>query len=153
MSPVQKTKVFPVVPEFFLRLLDEGRWVHPGDEVLRLVVPCIECPLDFLDSVELVQLESGGHLADSPVYSALFKEVRGSRMTSSVELPWRDVEKSILIAVNRDIGYDVAIALDFRSGASDPRVIASAWDKNLKRVDWVEVAPTFTAFLKMTGIE
>ena len=147
-----EAKFMPAIPEIFKRLLHAGRWVHPGDDVLRQIVPCIDDPLDFLDSIESILRESSGHLADIPHSSKLFKEVRGSRMAAPVELPFRDVEKSIFIAVNREIGADVAIALDFRNGAADPRVIASAWDEKSKEVNWIEVAPTFSEFLKRIGI-
>ncbi len=32
-----------------------------------------------------------------------------------------------LIAVNRESGADVAIALDYRTSMTDPRVVASDW--------------------------
>ena len=79
------------------------------------------------------------------------RELRGSLQALPVELPWRDVERSILVAVNRNVGDDVAIALDFRTSQSDPRVIASAWRED--GLFWEEVAPTFTQFLRAIPVD
>jgi hypothetical protein len=134
-----------------IHLLEAGLWKHPGEDVLHDVVPWITDPLVFLPSIDQIERESRGYLADYPVSSKHMRELRGSLQALPVELPWRDVERSILVAVNRNVGDDVAIALDFRTSQSDPRVIASAWRED--GLFWEEVAPTFTQFLRAIPVD
>lgn len=68
-------------------------------------------------------------------------------------LPWLDAEQAILIAVNRNPGDDVAIALDYRQDAVDPRIVASHWDKNVKGAPWEEIAPSFSAFVEKLRLD
>jgi hypothetical protein len=77
--------------------------------------------------------------------------VRGS-ITGPVEPPWLDAELAFLIVVNRIPGDDVAIALDYRSDAAAPAVIASDVWTNPSSHLWRPVAPTFEAFATMLGI-
>ncbi|WP_149824586.1 hypothetical protein [Streptomyces tailanensis] len=116
-----------VVPPLLMSLLREGRWVHPGDEELRRLIPWFEDPLDFLTSVAGMEWESRSMdmFADDASYPELFREVRGSEREAPVELPWLDVEKAFLIAVCRHAGDDVALALDYRTDPADPRVVGS----------------------------
>jgi hypothetical protein len=46
-------------------------------------------------------------------------------VTVSLELPWLDVDKAFFIAVAQYAGDDTAVALDYRTSAFDPRVVAS----------------------------
>jgi hypothetical protein len=149
------------LPKLLVSLLDSGRWRHPGDDVLRAVIPWFEDPLHFLQSAAGMRGASSGWLfedgtADDPRGSAIFHVVRGS-VTGPSQLPWLDVELAINIAVNRRPGDDVSIALDYRTDASDPRVVASdAWtrrDKNGRvQYVWRQVAPTFSAFAEALGL-
>lgn len=148
-----ESEIVPPIPSLLISLLEAGLWKHPGEDVLHNVVPWITDPLDFLTSIDQIERESSGHLADYPDSSKRARELRGSLQAPSVELPWRDVDRSILIAVNRNLGDDVAIALDFRTSQSDPRVIASAWRGHPMEVFWEEVAPTFTQFLRAIHID
>ena len=71
--------------------------------------------------------------------------------------PWLDVEQALNIAVNRRPGDDVAIALDYRTGLSDPRVVGSdAWtgqhETGQFRYVWREVAPAFSVFAEALGL-
>jgi hypothetical protein len=72
--------------------------------------------------------------------------VRGSRTGSRVELPWLDVEQAILIAVNRNPGDDVAVALNLRTNPTDPAVVASDFWSRPRQCQWRPVTPTFTEF-------
>jgi hypothetical protein len=81
----------------------------------------------------------------------VYHEVRGRLAVEPVELPWRDVDRSFLVAVNRFGGDDVGIALDYRTSASDPRVIANDWGSERWCV-WREVAPTFSQFVHVLGM-
>ena len=68
----------------------------------------------------------------------------------SAGLPWLDPKKAVFIAVNRMPGDDVAIALDYRTGPTTPRVVASRWDDTGS--SWFEVAPTFGEFCALIGL-
>jgi hypothetical protein len=148
------------LPRLLVSLLDSGRWRHPGDDVLRAVVPWFEDPLDFLHSPAEMRRESTflyeDGTADDPRGSALFHVVRGS-VAGPGDLPWLDVEQAFNIAVNNRPGDDVAIALDYRADLSDPRVVGSdAWTGRHQtgRVTyvWREVAPSFSAFAEALGL-
>lgn len=56
---------------------------------------------------------------------AFFHLRPGSTQPEPVELPWLDVEQAVFIAVNREPGADLGIALDDRTSRDDPRVVAS----------------------------
>ncbi|MGH3390108.1 MAG: hypothetical protein ACRDOO_14660 [Actinomadura sp.] len=138
-----------VLPALLLELLTSGRWRHPGDDALHEIMPWFEDPLDFLTDVDQIRRESRAldHLTD-------FRWARGSTAPGPVELPWLDVELAVLVAVNRIPGDDVAIALDYRTSTSDPRVVASDVWTDPRRCAWRTIAPTlsaFTAGLKLTG--
>ncbi|TWT59106.1 hypothetical protein KOR42_24950 [Thalassoglobus neptunius] len=130
--------------------MDDGKWVHPGDNVIKTVVPFLNEPVDFL-SVASMKGESSGHLADKPDDSSLFHEMRGSDSIIVPDLPWRDVNRSLFIAVNRVPGDDIGIALDFRKGAeTDPSVIASDWGDGTCK--WRRVSDSLTEFLQRVGL-
>jgi hypothetical protein len=148
------------LPRLLVSLLDSGRWRHPGDDVLTAVVPWFEDPLDFLGSPGRMRWES--HFlyedgsADNRRDSAFFHVIRGS-VAGPSDLPWLDVEQAFNIAVNRRPGDDVAIALDYRTDPSDPRVIGSdVWTSQHQagRVQyaWRQVAPAFSAFAEALGL-
>jgi hypothetical protein len=69
-----------------------------------------------------------------------------------VELPWLDPELAVLIAVNRDPGDDIAVALDYRSDAVEPRVVASDFWTDPRHCSWRLVTPTFTGFAAALGL-
>ena len=139
------------MPPALVSLIESGRWVHPGDDVLKKVMPFLEAPVDFL-SIDSMESESSGHLANDPRYSSMFHEMRGSDSVSVPDLPWRDVSRSFFIAVNRYLGDDIGIALDFRKGGeADPSVIASHWgDQTCK---WVRVSDSLSGFLRLVGLQ
>jgi hypothetical protein len=142
------------VPGLLVRLLADGRWRHPGDEVLREVMPWFEDPLIFLTGVDRMERASGSLdlFADDPQSSELFREVRGSVAGEPVQLPWLDVERAFLIAVNRIPGDDVAVALDYRGDVVDPRVVASDFWSDPRQCAWRVVAPTFSSFACALGV-
>ena len=141
------------LPDLLIDLLAAGRWRHPGDDVVREVVPWFEDPLIFLTSVDHMHRESRSLdlFADNSRSSELFRVARRS-VVGPVELPWLDVELAFLVAVNRMPGDDVAIALDYRSDPSDPRVVASDLWTDPKQCAWRVVAPTLSAFAEMLGL-
>src|SRR5688500_16298456 len=62
------------LPALLISLIQQGRWLHPGDGVMLAVIPFLRDPVDFLDLAGM-RLESSGRLADHPDSSALFHEV------------------------------------------------------------------------------
>jgi hypothetical protein len=139
------------MPELLVALIRQGRWVHPGDARLRELIPFLIDPVDFLVSSEAMARESSGHLADDPRLSTVFHLIRGGRAAEPVELPWLDADRAFFVAVNRWPGDDVGIALDYRTGADDPRVVAGDWGSGQGCV-WREVAPTFSEFVRLLGL-
>jgi hypothetical protein len=140
------------VPSLLVELLEQHRWRHPGDEALRHLIPFLREPVDFLTSVEAMRRESAGSLADEPRFAKVFHMARGSRSAEPVCLPWLDVELSVFVAVNRFPGDDLGIALDYRTDATDPRVVASDWDDGPGGCEWREVAPSFSQFVRTLGV-
>jgi hypothetical protein len=141
------------VPTELVSLLDQGRWRHPGDAAMTRMIPWFESPLDFLTSTAAMEFESGSldMSADDPSL-AFFREARRSRTGGPVELPWLDVEQAFLIAVNRVPGDDVALALDYRTDPSDPRVVGSDFWADPRLCEWRVVAPSLSAFVAELGI-
>jgi hypothetical protein len=149
-----------VLPQLLVSLLGSGRWRHPGDDALSAFVPWFEDPLDFLRSPGEIRRESHwlyeDGSADDRRQSGLFHVVRGS-VAGPSDLPWLDVEQAFNIAVNKRPGDDVAIALDYRTDPSDPRVVGSdAWTRRDQtgrlQYAWRQVAPTFSAFVEALGL-
>jgi hypothetical protein len=136
------------LPTLLLELLDSGRWKTPDDQLMRAKIPSLKEPVDFLRSVEHIAFESQGFLADDERTASLFHEYRSSTGVEK-SLPWRDVEKSLLIAVNREIGADLGIALDYRSGTGDPSVLISDWWTGDHTCHWREVTKTFAEFVSL----
>jgi hypothetical protein len=143
-----------------VRLLDDDQWRHPGEDVLKAVIPWFDAPLDFLRTPGEMGRESQflyeDGSADNRRESAFFHVVRGS-VTGRADLPWLDVEQAFNIAVNRQLGDDVAIALDYRTDPSDPRVVGSdIWTSQHQtgrvEYEWRQVAPSFSVFAEALGL-
>ena len=143
-----------VLPGQLVELMNTGGWQHPGDQALRDLMPWFEDPLLFLTSINWMRREtpSLSQFADDPPSAQLFRVTRGSTAESPVDLPWLDVERAVLIAVNRQPGDDVAMALDYRSDPTDPRIVASDFWTNPKQCSWRMVAPTFSHLLDHLGL-
>ncbi len=139
------------LPSLLVELLQKGRWQHPGDEALQRLIPFLREPVDFLTTVEGMRRESTGFLADEPRIAKVFHMTRGSKKGEPVCLPWLDVELAVFVAVNRMSGDDLGIALDYRTGKVDPRVVASDWDEGPGGCKWREVSPSFSQFVHLLG--
>ncbi|MFI7709321.1 hypothetical protein [Nonomuraea sp. NPDC049480] len=137
------------LPALLLELLASGQWRHPGEEALRTIMPWFEDPLDFLKDVDQIRRESRSldWMAEDAATADLFRQASGNRSISPVELPWLDVDQAVLIAVNRNPGDDVAIALDYRNSRTDPRVVASDFWTEPHQCAWRIITPTFSAFV------
>jgi hypothetical protein len=140
-----------IFPPLLVELMNTGRWKQPSDEKIKLVIPFLQEPVDFLFDVDKIRRESSGVLADMPDMSEFFHEYRGSK-TSEKDLPWLDVDRALFIAVNRVAGADIAIALDYRTDVNDPRVVASDWWSVDKTHFWREAESRFSDFVKRLGI-
>ncbi|WP_157437870.1 hypothetical protein [Actinoplanes subtropicus] len=143
-----------VVPPLLLGLLRDCRWRHPGETALNRVMPWFKDPLHFLDSVQAMARESNSLdiLTDDAASAQLFRQARGTRPGSHVDLPWLDVDKAFLVAVNKLPGDDTAIALDYRTDHTDPRVVASDFWTDPRICSWREVTPTFSALVGAFGL-
>jgi hypothetical protein len=141
------------LPPLFVQLLHEGRWHHPGDEALRRLIPFLREPVNFLTTVEAMRWESPGSLAEEPGLAAVYHVARSSKSVKPVGLPWLDVELAAFVAVNRFPGDDLAIALDYRTGSVNPRVVANDWHSRAGGCIWREVAPSFSAFVRALELQ
>ena len=131
------------LPTLLVEMMQDGRWSHPGAEAIVRPVPFIKDELSFQTSPS--QIVSGACLMETDEdENKILHEYRGSRFDQPRELPWIDVEKSVLLAINRFPGDDVAISLDYRTSTIDPRVIGSEWTDS--GCFWREIAPAFTVF-------
>ena len=140
------------LPPLLVELLQQDRWRHPGDEVLRQLLPFVGEPVEFLTDVEAMRRESRGFLAGDGDSAKWFHEARGSKTSEPICLPWLDVELAVFIAVNRALGDDLGIALDYRTASDDPRIVASDWGQDATGCLWREVAPTFSQFARMLAL-
>jgi hypothetical protein len=140
------------LPPLLLQLLQTGRWKTPEDKVMLSVIPRLKEPVVFLGSIEHIAFESQGFLADDPKTAQLFHEYRGSCGIERT-LPWRDVERSILLAVNRELGADLGVVLDYRSGPKEPSVLVSDWWTGDHTCHWCKVCDTFSEFVSLLDLE
>ena len=137
------------LPKLLTDLLRCGQWRHPGDDVLKELIPFPMDAVDFLKNIRWIERESSSLLcqAEDARLRGVFYLSRGSQACSPVDLPWLDAEKAVLIAVSRMAGDDVAIALDYRENIVDPRVVASHWVDGGKEAPWGEVSRSFSTFV------
>jgi hypothetical protein len=137
------------LPPLLIEMMKDGRWNHLGTTVIKRIAPFIKEELEFRTSQYQIPTEEC-LMGPNEDQNEIFHEYRGSRFIDTRELPWIDIEKSALIAINRIPGDDVAIALDYRTSITDPRVIGSEWiDGNNCGCFWREISSSFTVFAKM----
>jgi hypothetical protein len=142
------------LPARLLSLIARGRWRHPGDAVLAEAVPWFDGPLSFVRDPAQMEWASRSMdmFADDP-HSAFLRQARGSTAAAPLELPWLDVEQAVLIAICRNPGDEVALALDYRTGAADPRVVGSDFRTDPLMCEWRVVAPAFSLFATSLGLD
>ncbi|MGW8569822.1 hypothetical protein [Streptomyces niveus] len=141
------------LPALLMSLIDSDLWRHPGDVVLAKAIPWFKDPLAFVSNPEQMAYasQSMDTFADDP-HSAFFRQARGSRSLAPLELPWLDVERAVLIATTRNPGDDGALALDYRTDPSDPRIVGSDFWTDPLLCQWRVVAPTFSGFVSSLGL-
>jgi len=140
MNTARRESQLPL-PPLLSDLLASGRWRQPTDEVIHAAVPFLREPVDFLLSEARMRFESQGQCSGLPH----FREYRGSE-SEPRPLPWLDDDLVLFIAVNREIGADIGIALDYRTSSIDPRVVASDWWSGDSTCHWREVTSTLSEF-------
>ncbi len=124
--------------------MSNGTWIHPGHEKLQKVVPFITDPLVFLNSYQTMLFESSFSYVEEE--DELFFVYKGS-VVEPRELPWVDSEKILLIAVNENLGDDVAIGLDYRTGENSPIVVGTHWLNGDKGCEWEIISDSISDFL------
>ena len=130
------------LPPLLRQLMVAGRWRQPRDSVMFAAVPFLRDPVDFLLSEAGMRFESVGH----GVGFSHMREYRGSE-SEPRPLPWLDADLSLFIAVNRKIGDDLGIELDYRTSYTDPLVVASDWWTGDHTLHWREAFLTFSSFV------
>ena len=139
------------VPPALISLIEVGNWKHPGDDVIKNVIPFRSEFVGFMTIDEMERNASGLGWGDTEKGALCFKERRGTDTVAVPDLPWRDMNKSFFIATDREHGSVGGIALDFRAGPEgDPRVIANASGLNL--YEWRLVTNSFSEFLQRIGL-
>jgi hypothetical protein len=143
------------LPKLLMEMLEQGRWKHPGDEVLRSLIPGLyeptHDPVDFLQSVDSIARNSPNGPIGGKEMMNTYKEKRGSG-GAVPELPWVDVEKRLLVAVCKWPGDDVGIALDYRTSVTDPSVVALCYGGDGIGFYWTRVSDSFTKFVECSGL-
>ncbi len=150
------------VPDLLLDLIAEGKWLQPSKHQWETITPWLKEPIDQVDlllSLDKMQSESRG----LDYLTGLQWSICSSKILTHYQdhSLWLNADKAFLIAVNREIGSDLALALDFRKTPSNPRVIASVYvdqhdiskaeKSNLQQEQmhfWREVSPCFHEFVK-----
>ena len=109
-------------------------------------------PLVFLLSIAQMRRESQSLdlIADDCQSSQLFREAQGS--VGRADLPWLDLERAVLVAVNKRPGDDVAVALDYRTDPADPPVVGSDFWTDPEQCTWRIITPTLTGFVAALGL-
>jgi hypothetical protein len=140
------------LPPLLISLIQQGKWKHPGEDVLHSVIPFLHDKMDFM-TPEQRRSETEGQLeiVDLPIQLPHMRQARGSKASTPLDLPWLDVEKMVFLAIGQQRGDDEAIALDYRTSTADPRVIACE-SRAYDGFYWREVTPTFTEFVERLGL-
>ncbi len=146
-------------PPLLLALVAEGRWRQPSDDAWRRAVPWLLDPDDALGLVPATDF------AGSEVYTGFGEEVVDPVLLSTcspecgpehVDDPRMvDASRAIIIAMNRVLGSDLAVVLDLRRDADDPRVVASFWVEDGGSGvphTWREAAPRLSEFVVVLGL-
>jgi hypothetical protein len=143
MNTARRESQLPLPPQ--LRdLMASGRWRQPPDEAIYAAVPFLREPVDFLLSETRMRFESQGQCVGLPH----FREHRSSE-SEARPLPWLDDDFALFIAINREIGADIGVALDYRTSSVNPRVVASDWwSDDPATCCWREVTSTFSEFVR-----
>ncbi|HEY1187433.1 MAG TPA: hypothetical protein VGE74_07230 [Gemmata sp.] len=77
----------------------------------------------------------------------------GSTVLYTRNCPLDQIVPEALIEVGDfGLGADAPVALDYRDGTDEPRVIRLLWAGGGSRNRWVQMAPDFAAFAEAPGL-
>ncbi|MGC5288182.1 hypothetical protein [Micromonospora sp. DT231] len=133
------------LPDPLIDLIESGRWRHPGDEVLRQLIPWLDDPLDFMTTIDELRLHNR-LIAELGTDTLEFFQIGRGSAARPIVMPWLDLDQAVFIAECRYAGDDIAVALDYRTNPADPRVLATALPA-ARHCSWRQVTPTFTQFV------
>ncbi len=136
-------------PPAFAELWSAGEWQQPDEALIQSLIPWLQGPIEFIEAMHWMVTENHTLLADHRYDARTWREYRGSVSPDKTDLPWRDLDQSLFLAVNRNPGDDLGVALDFRTSTDNPRVVASYWcgEREDYHVEWRLVTDTFSEFL------
>lgn len=157
--PAETPEGFPKIrnlelPKFYVIKFENGKLIETDKANLNQMIPWLPGEIELIDSFDWLITENTTALADSQFGSRLHRVYRGSRSDEKLDLPWLDVELSVVIAVNKQHGADLGVALDYRTSMKDPRVVATVWE-NLPEphVEWRVVADKASEFFSAMELE
>lgn len=158
-----RTSVHLEVPSVVLEAMREGGWPKGRirGSILQASGPFpADCDVELLQSLDEMVGEASEisdiswlrKCADNPELASKYQVTRGTANAGPIELPWLDVEQALVIGGGADYGDDTLIVLDYRSKATEPRVVVNVWSQGRPlQVEWRELAPTVTRFMQMLG--
>jgi hypothetical protein len=144
-SAMASVRALPL-PPLLVTLMETGRWGHPGEDLMRERIPFIQDPMQFMTTHADMLFSSSPFTGLDRNEFDTFSEYRGSKIAERA-LPWLDVEKRLNIIVNREIGDDTCIALDYRTGLHAPRVVGC--EHVAGKILYREISPSFESFVKL----
>lgn len=125
------------VPSLLVKLVNEGFWVKGSELDIKKHYEFLNDPLTFLQSFQ------GMKSTPSFKYDEVLRIYSSSEVGLNRNLPWLDIDNSIFIAINKNPGDDIAIALDYRDNSTSPIVVASKWTEVNGYCEWVKIENTF----------
>ncbi|TQJ22477.1 hypothetical protein FBZ33_2730 [Micromonospora sp. A202] len=135
------------LPGPLIRLLNSGRWRHPGDRALRQLIPWLDDPLDFMTTIDELCLHNR-LIAQLDAGTMQFFQIRRGGAGQPIAMPWLDLDQAVFIAECRYAGDDIAVALDYRTSPIDPRVLATDTATLAQQhLSWRQVTPTLSQFI------
>lgn len=147
------------IPKFLLDAMADPRWPHgriSGSRFQQMAPGLAGIDFELISTPE--QLIQNG-LADTKTLirfeeSAKTREflalAAGTKCAHKVELPTLDVEQILVIGGGADWGDDFWMALDFRSGRSNPQVVCNQFANG--SCQWLVIARSFSEFCRAIGI-
>jgi len=136
------------LPDLLIHLINENKWKHPGNDVMKKTIPFFHEEIDFLFTETEFKLENSSLYLEDEIFFCF--DSKKSKLANN--LPYLASDLSILIAVNKIPGDDLGIALDYRTSFLNPRIIANNWHSGIRGCPWIEISPTFEAFIKNIGL-
>ena len=108
---------------------------------------------------KIADLETLVYSAKKPSSALTDRVHAGNNTQGPSDLPWLDVERSLVIGGGADYGDDTFIALDYRLDPSGPRVVISQYYLHYgpegartapSHMTWLEIAANIEGFLALS---